>query len=133
MVNFVLQTQEEIINQQKSEIYLLLKNLAKWIVLRELKDDGQYISRLLERLVQEMQVKSNLLIKVNKKSFEGMEEVLETVQDNLGKLNNVRVEVDYDVSENGLIVEADNGIIDGTLEEQFKKLDELFSVVGTDE
>ncbi len=132
MVNYVLQTQEEIINQQKSEIYLLLKNLTKWIILRELKDDGQYIERLLTRLVQEMQTKSNLLIKVNKNAFKGMDEVLESVEESLGKLNNVRVEIDFESAENGLIVEADNGIIDATMEEQLSKLDDIFKVVGTD-
>jgi len=133
MINFVLQTQEEIINQQKSELYLLLKNLTKWIILRELKDDGEYIERLLEKLIRELKVKSNLLIKVNENGFKGMEDVLQTVQENLGELENVRVEVDYDVDECGLIVETKNAIIDGTMEQQFLKLDELFrTVVGSD-
>jgi flagellar assembly protein FliH len=129
MITEVLKTQEDILSAQKKEMYLLLRNLSKWIVLRELKEDGTYIERLLEKLLLETQARQNLLIQVNSNDFSGMPEVLSHVQARLGELKNVRVEIDSAISSRGIIVESDNGIINATMEEQFKSLDKLFEDV----
>ena len=129
MVTSVLKTQEEILFNQKTEMYKLLRNLSKWIVLRELQDDGKYIERLLERLLLEMQARHNLLIQVNADDFASMPDVLNHVQGRLGEMKNVRVEIDSSVTTRGIVVESENGIINATMEEQFKSLDKLFEDV----
>lgn len=129
MVTEVLKTQDEILLLQKKEIYLLLRNLTKWIIIRELKEDGKYIERLLEKLLLEIQARNNLLIQVNPTDFVGMPEILTHVQSRLGELKNVRVEIDSAILTSGMIVESDNGIINATMEEQFKSLDKLFEDV----
>ena len=129
MVTVVLKTQEDILTKQKTEMYQLLKTLSKWIILRELQEDGKYIERLLERLLLEMQVRSNLLIQVNSSEFAAMPEVLEHVKSRLGEMKNVRIEMDSSVQSSGIIIESENGIINATMEEQFKSLDKLFEDV----
>ena len=59
-----------------------------------------------------------------------MPEVLDHLHEKLGELENVRVEVDYDIEGPGIILESQNGIINGTLKEQFNSLDKLFKTVG---
>lgn len=130
MVAEALSMKADIIEKQRTEIYETIRNLTKWIILRELKDDGEYIERLLEKLIVELQSNSNILIQVNKNHFEGMEEILAHVEQKIGSLNNVRIESDHDISEQGLVVQSENGIINGTLEQQFKNLDKLFESVG---
>ncbi|OFZ53907.1 MAG: hypothetical protein A2328_07945, partial [Bdellovibrionales bacterium RIFOXYB2_FULL_36_6] len=92
MISQTLKTQEELLVNQKKQIYYMIRNLTKWIILRELKDDGAYIERLLERLLIEMNAKKNLLIRVNNRDFERMPDVLAVVQKKLGSIENVRVE-----------------------------------------
>jgi len=133
MINDVLKTKEQLLERQKKQIYGTIRNLTKWVILRELKDDGKYIHNLLEKLILEMQSKSNLLIHVDQKSFEQMPDVLEVVQKRFGELTNVRVEIDYDIEGSGIVLESDNGIINGSLKEQFKSLDKLFHSVGIKE
>lgn len=130
MIAEVLKTQHEILDTQKAEVYSLIRDLCKWIILRELKDDGTYIERLLERLLVEINSRSNVFIKVNKSYFEGMPEILEAVEEKLGKMQNVRVEVDYDIADCGIVLESENGIINATLEEQLNGLTQLFQSVG---
>lgn len=129
MVTSVLKTQEEILAKQKTEMYQLLRTLSKWIVLRELNEDGKYIERLLEKLLLEMQVRNNLLIQVNTEDFAEMPEILAHVQGRLGEMKNVRIEMDSSVKTKGIIIESENGIINATMEEQFKSLDKLFEDV----
>lgn len=130
MISETLQMKSAMVENQRMEIYETIRNLTKWVILRELKDDGQYIERLLEKLIVEMQAKSNILIQVNKNHFEGMEEILAHVEAKIGALKNVRIESDFDINDQGIIIESENGIINGTMEQQFANLDKLFEAVG---
>lgn len=130
MIVDVLNTRSEILLTQKKQIYGLVRNLTKWVVLRELKDDGKYLENLLEKLITEIQTKSNLLIHVDQKSFEQMPDVLQTVQEKVGELHNVRVEIDFDIEGPGIVLECDKGILNGTINQQMKSLDKLFEPVG---
>ena len=51
----------------------------------------------------------------------------------VGKLTNVRVEADLDMKENGIMLESENTIIDGSLKAQFESIDKLFLSVGLNE
>ena len=66
---------------------------------------------------------------MNSSDFKEMPEVLAHVQSRLGELKNVRVEIDSAILTSGIVIESDNGIINATLEEQFKSLDKLFEDV----
>ena len=59
-----------------------------------------------------------------------MPEVLEVVQGKLGELTNTRVEIDYDIEAPGIVVESQNGIVNGSLKTQLDSLDKLFEAVG---
>ncbi|MFT6069634.1 MAG: flagellar assembly protein FliH [Bacteriovoracaceae bacterium] len=130
MIKEILSAKAEMLKEERIQVYETVKTLSKWIVLRELKEDGTYIERLLEKLILEMQTKSNLLIHVNQSSFESMPEVLEQVQKRIGELTNVRVEVDHNQDVPGMVLQSENGILNGRLGVQFKNLDKLFSNVG---
>ncbi len=118
-----------IYDQSKDEAYKMIQNLTKWICIKEIDDQG-YILRLLEKLILEINTKSNLLIKVNPNSFDGMDDVISKIENKLGALTNVRVEIDQEMQASGIILESENGIIDASLRAQFKNIDRLFEAVG---
>lgn len=130
-VNGINDYKVQLCKNQRDDVYKMIKLLTKWILLREIKND-QYIVDLFEKLVLELQTKTNLLVKVNAGSFERMPEVLQMIEAKLGKLTNVRIEVDPDLTEIGLIIESENGIVDGSLQAQFTNLDKLFLSVGVE-
>lgn len=130
MINRVLEAEQEMLDSYKKEIYTLTRSLTKWVILRELKDDDDYLKRLLDKLIHEINSKSNLLIKVGKAHFETMPEVLEQVEASLGKLKNTRLELDEELNNKGLIVESDNGIINASIKQQFKGISHLFESLG---
>lgn len=133
IINQVMVYKAELLEREKKDVHRTIKNLSKWVILRELKDDGQYIQRLLEKLILELQTKTNLLIQVNQHHFEQMPDVLQYVEKKIGQLKNVRVEIGYDIEGPGMIVESENGIINGDLAQQFINLDKLFNSVGLEE
>lgn len=121
-----------ILLESQEEAYSIIKNLSKWIVLKEV-DEKYYLSRLLEKLVHEVNRKNNLVLHVNEKAFGYMPEIIKLVERKVGKLSNTRIEVDLDQTENGIVLETENCIIDGSLEAQFQAIDELFKSVGLDD
>lgn len=129
MIGDVLTTQSRILRHQKNQLYQLINTLTKWVILRELKQDGKYVERLFEKLITEMQTKTNLFVQVKESDFNQMPDVLEVVQTKLGNLHNVRVEINHDLEGPGLILECENGIINGSFNEQMKGLDRLFESV----
>lgn len=130
MIQDVLNTHHELLQKEKMAVYRTIKNLTKWVILRELEDDGDYVIRLLDKLINELQVNSNILIQIDSKSFEDKPDILEILQQKVGELKNVRLEVDYDIEGPGIIVESENGIINGSLKEQLYNLSRLYEAVG---
>jgi len=130
LVDELLASKDKMYQEQKNQLLFMVNNLVKWVILRELKDDGNYLETLMEKLVSELQTQTNLNIQVNKKDFEKMPEVLESIQKKIGELKNVRLVIDYDLPEKGMVIDSDNGMIKCTKTEQFNALDGLFEKIG---
>lgn len=121
------QCQQQLVDN-KHDIYEMCKRLVKWTVLKEV-NDSDYLPKLLEKLILEMNQKQNLLIRVNPSDFSSMDKVLEAIQSRLGALTNVRVEPDIEIKGRGIVLETENGIVDGTPDAMFQTLDKLFETV----
>lgn len=125
----IQQQSKDIIEQNKEDVYRLVKNLTKWVTLKEISDDG-YLPKLLEKLILEMNEKNNLIIKVDEAHLDVMPDAIKLVEDKIGQLVNVRLEIDRSLKHKGIILESINGIIDGSLEAQFANIDKIFNTVG---
>jgi flagellar assembly protein FliH len=121
-----LDLRDEIFEDQKGQIIFLIKSLTKWVIMRELTDDGKYLEKLLEKLLTEIQAKQNFVIQVSQKDFDKMPEIIKTIEQKMGEFKNSRLAVDFDLPENGIVIDSENGMIKATLEGQFTVLDEIF-------
>ena len=119
----------QILEKSKDDAYLMIKNLTKWIILKEV-DEKYYLARLLEKLIHEINSKVNLVLHVNEEAFGYMPEIVKIVERRVGQLTNTRIEVDYDMRDNGIKLESENTVIDGSLKAQFNTIDKLFMNVG---
>lgn len=124
-----VQTQSaKILDKNYQEIYEFIKRFTKWIVLKEI-NEKKYLENLLEKLILELNARKNLIIKVGKANFGQMPEVVEAVEARLGQLSNVRVEIVPEINHPGIILESENGLIDGSLEGVFQNIDKIFELV----
>lgn len=123
---------QQIFSNSQNSAYLMVKNLSKWVILKEV-DEKYYLARLLEKLIHEINTKLNLVIHVNEESFGYMPEIIKIVERKVGQLTNLRVEVDLDMEGNGIKLESENTIIDGSLKAQFESIDKLFTNVGVND
>ena len=119
---------DKIMERNKSEVYEFIKRFTKWIVLKEI-NEKVYLETLLEKLILELNARKNLIVKVGKANFAQMPEVIQTVEARLGQLSNVRIEIVPEISYPGIIIETENGLIDGSMEGVFQNIDKIFAQV----
>ena len=124
-----LQSQNtHLIEQNKQEIYEFIKRFTKWIILKEI-NEKVYLETLLEKLILELNARKNLIVKVGRANFSQMPEVIQVVEAKLGSLSNIRIEIVQELHHPGIILESENGLIDGSIEGVFKNIDKIFEIV----
>jgi flagellar assembly protein FliH len=119
---------DERLNAHRHDIYETSKRLLKWLVLKEVKDDG-YVPKLLEKLVLELNQRTSLIIRVNQEQFAAMPAIVEALEKRIGNLPNVRIEPAMEMSGPGLILETENGILDASPEALMQTIDKLYESV----
>jgi flagellar assembly protein FliH len=124
-----LRTQcESRLENHRHDIYEMSKRLLKWLVLKEVQDDG-YVPKLLEKLILEMNQRQNLIIRVNHTDFANMPAVVEALEKRIGNLPNVRIEPDMEMKGRGIILETENGILDASPDALFQTIDKIYESV----
>jgi flagellar assembly protein FliH len=124
----VMAQSDDLIEKNRAEVYEFIKRFTKWIIMKEI-DEKVYLQGLLEKLILELNARKNLIIKVGRANFAQMPEVVAAVEQRLGQLQNTRVEIVPEIQYPGIILEAENGLIDGSLEGVFKNIDKIFEQV----
>lgn len=121
---------DELLAKHKEDIYMMVKNISKWVALKEIKDDeSSYLEKLLIKLISQINTKNSLNIKVSKDTYEQMESIVSVVEKRLGQLPNLRYEVSPEIESRGIVLESENGVIDASLEAQFANIDSIFKEV----
>ena len=128
LVNAIQDQSAHYMDQHKTEVYEFVKRFTKWIVMKEI-NEKVYLEQLLEKLILELNSRKNLIIKVGRAQFEAMPEVMKTVEGRLGQLQNTRIEIVPELRHPGIILESENGLIDGSLEGVFANIDRVFGQV----
>lgn len=116
---------DKVLEKNRLEIYDFVKRFTKWIILKEI-NEKVYLETLLEKLILEMNARKNLIIKIGKANFAQMPEIIQTVEARLGQLSNVRIEIVPEINHPGIILESENGLIDGSMEGVFENIDKIF-------
>lgn len=116
----------------KTEILKFVNQFSKWVLAKEI-NTKDYLSHLLEKLLHELNVRRNIIIRVNESSYQFMPDIIANLEAKLGALSNVRVEISQEMQHPGIIVESENGIVDASLENIFTKFDRFFEQVGKGE
>ena len=125
MISDVLETKITLIKKEKEQMYNLICTMVKWIILRELNNDGDYVKRLLDALSQEIESSSDILVCLDRESFESMPDFVDYAKEKLERFENVKVEVDHELKGKGIVIHSESEILSGTLEEQMNSLEKI--------
>lgn len=123
---------ENYVEENRLSLYEFVKKFTKWIILKEI-DPPEYLEKLLEKLILELNSQRNLIIKVGQENFSAMPDIIKKTEEKLGALQNVRIEIVPEIHYPGIILESENGLIDGSLEFIFQNIDKIFEQVTSHE
>lgn len=119
---------DDLLLAHKNDIQDVIKNIAKWVALKEIKDDEtNYLQKLLSNLIAEINSKNSLSLKVSQSTYDLMPEVISAVEKKVGTLENVKCEISIEIQNEGIILESSNGIVDASIESQFSMIDKIFN------
>ena len=118
----------KLLEASRAEIVEFVKRFTKWIVLKEI-NEKLYLESLLEKLILELNARKNIIVKVGRDNFKEMPQIISAVEAKVGQLSNVRVEIVPEINHPGIILETENGLIDGTIEGVFINIDKIFEQV----
>lgn len=116
-----------------NEEYLIhmVYRLAKHVLLRELKEDTEYVRRLVSQLLERLGTRENIKIFVGEMEYSSAETLREGLAQTLGQLKNLSIEQDSTITGRGCRLETDYGEIDARLEVQIENIAQTLGVSST--
>jgi flagellar assembly protein FliH len=112
---------EALLTTSQSEIAATAIEIAKEVVLKEIKDSSAQIAlNIAKSLIDELNQATTIEIKANPKDYE-------FIKSNLALKSNMKLSNDEAVSAGGVIVLSDIGNIDGSVMARFEKIKKILS------
>ncbi len=132
MIDNLLNRENEIIKLQDNELRILIRDLVKWITLKELEEDDQYITRLIKKIVEENKKSSKISFQLGKGVVASFNESIEKINESLAETYNGQVDLiaNPSLSKDAIEVELGNSILRADIKEQLKVFDLIFENNG---
>lgn len=98
----------------------MIYQVARSIILKELKEDHDYTKRLLIHLLERVGTRENIKVYLGEEAFSASEVIKTGLVQFFGELKNISVEVDPDIKDAGCTLETDFGEVDARIEVQLE-------------
>jgi flagellar assembly protein FliH len=121
-------TRHDVFKANEEFILRIVYRLVKHVLLRELKEDTEYVKRLMLQLLDRLGTKENIKIFIGEAEFSSAEALKDTLAQTSGQLKNVNIERDHNISGRGCRVETEFGDIDAQIEVQLQNVAQALGV-----
>lgn len=121
----------EIFKANEQLLLNIVNQLTRAAILRELKDDSDYLKRLATGILEKVGTRENIKIFVSEKEFSTAEQLKAGLAESLGQLKNITIEVDRLTTTTGCRVETEFGEVDARIEVQLQGIAQGLGVEST--
>ena len=104
----------------------LIFNVARQVLLKDLKEDPEYLKRLCTQMIEKIGIRDHLKIKISKTDLEGIDQLKEYLKAQYTDLKNVKIETSDEVQLGGCKIETNLMWINASVESQLKAIEESF-------
>lgn len=111
---------EEIYHANEDFLIQLVFQVAKQVILREVKTDHEYVKNLCVQLVEKIGAKDHVKIKIGKDDFDQIETIREHLKQQFVDLKNIQIDVSEEFTSGGCKVETDLARINASVETQLQ-------------
>jgi flagellar assembly protein FliH len=113
------QAKTEIFRANERFLMELVFRMARTVALKELSVDRTYVLRLARDLLERIGIRENIRIRIHPQDAATAELLKPGLEEELGTLKNLHVEISPQVGRGGCMVETEWNMIDASLETQF--------------
>lgn len=124
---FIKKHQSEILEQNKKEILKIVHLVCSWILHKECNTD--YVERILPVILSKVQETSKIIIKVDPKTYQDLQNANNFLQNKYSDFKDLRVISDDHITHPGVIVESESNIFDASQETLKAKINDIFNVI----
>lgn len=110
----------EIFKANEKLLVDMIFRIARMLLLKELEQDRDYVTRLARALIDRYGVRDNIRIKLNDRDLAEMGKLRKNLEESFGTLNNLRIEPTDQVESGGLLLETDLNAIDAGVDQQLE-------------
>ena len=121
----------EIFKANERFVVELVFKVARMVLLRDLKADKDYVSRLCQQLIERVGARENIRVRVNPEDVEIIAKLKGDLESTFGALQSLNIEVSPQVEGGGCLVETQWNAIDASVETQLRNIHA--SLTGTGE
>jgi flagellar assembly protein FliH len=100
----------------------LAYRVGRSVLLKELATDREYVTRLARGLLEKIELRDNLTLKLNPSDAALVDELKAGLQGTFANLRNLAIETSSEVRGGGVVLESEWGAIDASLETQLSSL-----------
>lgn len=100
----------------------MVYRLTKAVILKEVKEDKEYLKRLIANILERMGIRENVHIYVGSAEFSTAQALKGDLAQILGELKNITIDVDNEIQTGGCRVETDFSEVDARLEVQIENI-----------
>jgi flagellar assembly protein FliH len=101
-------------------VIAMVYEIAQAVVLRELKTDREYVSRLAKTVIEQIGVRENIRVKIHPSEIATLDLLKADLYQSLTQLKNLTVETSEEVRLGGCIVETELNVVNATIENQLE-------------
>lgn len=133
MVHNVLTKQDELLNLQEKENYKFLREVTKWICLKELDKDNDYLERLFSKVISENKESTKISFVLGSGIRASFPEAVSVLKESFDQKygENVQIKDGDQLDRDAIDVELEQTILKVGFNDQIQVLNELFSeIVG---
>jgi len=124
LVESVVEQRNAMFEKYRQEIVQMVLSITKWLIHKEI--DAPYIDKMIEHMVHQLDERQNLIVKLDKKTFEQRQDLILIIKEKFPDIKNLKFDYDDKLSHPGVSIESDGLFINGSLEAQMKVLDKMF-------
>jgi flagellar assembly protein FliH len=110
---------DEFLKQVENELSSTAVEIAKEVILKELKNSSSDIAAALsKKLIEELKDAKNIKLKVNPADYEALNEIYSNIE-------NIKVDSDSAITKGGVVILSDVGNLDGNISTRLEKVKNL--------
>jgi flagellar assembly protein FliH len=134
MIDNLLNRQIDIVKTQDSDLNKLIRDLTKWITLKDLKEDDEYILRLVSKVFEENKKTSKIIFQIGHGVFASFKNSVEELNEKMQEIYQGQVEIveSTNLDKDSIEIEIGSNILKANISDQLKSFDQIFEVAGND-